>query len=97
VHAELARDIVNAAYLRGDFVLSSGARSSYYFYRYLFETRPSILRRIAASFAERIPSETDRIAGPELGGVALAAALSLTVGLPAGARVGPASALRLVT
>jgi orotate phosphoribosyltransferase len=80
--AELARDIFNAAYLRGDFVLSSGARSSYYFDKYLFETRPSILRRIATSFAERIPPETDRIAGPELGGVALATALSLAVGLP---------------
>lgn len=82
LHAELARDIVNAAYLRGDFVLSSGTRSSYYFDKYLFETRPSILRRIAAAFAERIPPETDRIAGPELGGVALAAAVSLAVGLP---------------
>jgi len=80
--AELARDIVNAAYLRGEFVLSSGAKSSYYFDKYLFETRPTILRRIAASFAERLPAETDRIAGPELGGVALAAALSLTAGLP---------------
>jgi orotate phosphoribosyltransferase len=80
--SELARDIVNAAYLRGDFVLSSGARSSYYFDKYLFETRPSILRRIASEFAERIPPGTDRIAGPELGGVALAAALSLTAGLP---------------
>jgi orotate phosphoribosyltransferase len=81
-NAELARDIVNSAYLRGDFVLSSGVRSSYYFDKYLFETRPSILRRIAASFAERIPPETDRIAGPELGGVALAVALSLAIGLP---------------
>jgi orotate phosphoribosyltransferase len=81
-HAELARDIVNAAYLRGDFVLSSGARSTYYFDKYLFETRPSILRRIAAEFAERLPPETKRVAGPELGGVALAAAVSLASGLP---------------
>jgi orotate phosphoribosyltransferase len=81
-HAELAQDIVNSAYLRGEFILSSGARSSFYFDKYLFETRPSILRRIASAFAELIPPETDRIAGPELGGVALAAALSLQVGLP---------------
>ena len=79
---ELARDIVSAAYLRGDFVLSSGARSHYYFDKYLFETRPSILRRIAAALAEMVPPQTDRIAGPELGGVALAAALSLEIGIP---------------
>jgi orotate phosphoribosyltransferase len=79
---ELGRDIVSAAYLRGDFVLSSGARSSYYFDKYLFETRPSILRRVASALADLVPSDADRIAGPELGGVALATALSLMIGLP---------------
>jgi len=79
---ELGRDIMSAAYLRGDFVLSSGARSSYYFDKYLFETRPSILRRVATALADMISPDTDRIAGPELGGVALATALSLETGLP---------------
>lgn len=79
---ELARDIVGAAYLRGDFVLSSGVRSTYYFDKYLFETRPSILRRIASLCVELVPSTVDRIAGPELGAVALATALSLESGLP---------------
>lgn len=80
--AELARDIVSAAYLRGDFVLSSGARSRFYFDKYLFETKPTILRRIASLLAERVPADVDRIAGPELGAVALTAALSLEAGLP---------------
>lgn len=80
--AELARDVVGAAYLRGDFVLSSGARSHYYFDKYLFETKPGILRRVASFLAELVPPQTDRIAGPELGAVALATALSLEVGLP---------------
>ncbi len=80
--AELARDIVGAAYLRGDFVLSSGQRSHYYFDKYLFETKPSVLRRVASFLAELVPPHTDRIAGPELGAVALATALSLEVGLP---------------
>lgn len=80
--AELGRDIVGAAYLRGEFILSSGGRSSYYFDKYLFETRPGILRRIATFLGELIPPHTDRIAGPELGAVALATALSLEVGLP---------------
>lgn len=79
---ELARDVVGAAYLRGDFVLSSGARSDYYFDKYLFETKPSILRRVASFLAELVPPQTDRIAGTELGAVALAAALSLETGLP---------------
>jgi orotate phosphoribosyltransferase len=80
--AELGRDLVSAAFLRGDFVLSSGTRSRYYFDKYLFETRPNILRRIASLLAEMVPARVDRIAGPELGGVALATALSLEVELP---------------
>lgn len=79
---ELARDIVSAAYLRGDFLLSSGARSSFYFDKYLFETKPTVLRRIASLLAERVPAGVDRLAGPELGAVALAAAVSLATGLP---------------
>lgn len=80
--AELARDIVSSAHMRGDFVLSSGARSRFYFDKYLFETKPTILRRIASLLAERVPADVDRIAGPELGAVALSAALSLETGLP---------------
>lgn len=79
---ELARDIVSAAYLRGDFLLSSGARSNFYFDKYLFETKPTVLRRIASLLAERIPASVDRLAGPELGAVALATAVSLATGLP---------------
>jgi orotate phosphoribosyltransferase len=80
--AELARDLTSAAYLRGDFVLSSGQRSNYYFDKYLFETKPGILRRVATFMAEMLPPQTDRIAGTELGAVALAAARSLETGLP---------------
>lgn len=79
---ELGRDLTNAAYLRGDFVLSSGKKSTYYFDKYLFETKPSILRRLATYLAEMIPPRVDRVAGPELGGVALATAVSLETGLP---------------
>lgn len=79
---ELARDLVGAAYLRGEFVLSSGTTSNYYFDKYLFETKPGILRRIASFLAELVPPQTDRIAGTELGAVALATALSLETGLP---------------
>jgi orotate phosphoribosyltransferase len=81
----LARALVEHAYLEGDFVLRSGRRSRYYLDKYRFETRPDLLRplgeRIAATVREHAPDAT-RLAGPELGAVALAAAASLESGLP---------------
>ena len=79
---QVARDLVRSAYLVGDFVLSSGRRSRYYFDKYLFETKPHILGPLGRLLAEQIPPDTDRIAGPELGAVALAAATSLALGIP---------------
>jgi orotate phosphoribosyltransferase len=79
---QVARDMVRHAYLVGDFVLSSGRRSRYYFDKYLFETKPHILRPLARLLASEIPPDTDRIAGPELGAVALAAAASLETDIP---------------
>jgi orotate phosphoribosyltransferase len=83
--AELRRALVEHAYLEGDFVLRSGKRSRYYLDKYRFETRPDILRalgvRIAAEVAAHAPDAT-RLAAPELGAVALAAAASLESGLP---------------
>jgi len=82
---ELRRALVEHAYLEGDFVLRSGRRSKYYLDKYRFETRPDILRalglRIAAEVAAHAPDAT-RLAAPELGAVALAAAASLESGLP---------------
>jgi len=80
--AALGRDLVAAAYLEGDFALASGRRSKYYFDKYLFETKPELLSRLAELLADSVPPETDRLAGPELGAVALAAAVSLRTGLP---------------
>ncbi len=79
---QVARDLVSNAYLVGDFVLSSGRRSRYYFDKYLFETKPNILRPLARLLAAQIPTGVDRIAGPELGAVALAAAASLETDIP---------------
>jgi orotate phosphoribosyltransferase len=81
--AELGQDVVAAAYLKGRFVLRSGAVSSYYFDKYMLTTRPAILRRIAEALAAMVPPEADRLAGPELGAVPLATAISLEFGLPA--------------
>ena len=79
---QLARQMVEAAYLEGDFLLASGRRSRYYFDKYRFETRPDLLGPVAALIAELVPDGTDRIAGPELGAVALAAATSLASDMP---------------
>jgi orotate phosphoribosyltransferase len=82
---ELKVALREAAYLEGDFVLRSGRRSRYYLDKYRFETRPDILAalgdRIAAAVAEHDGAAV-RLAGPELGAVALAAAGSLASGLP---------------
>jgi orotate phosphoribosyltransferase len=83
--AELKLALREAAYLEGDFVLRSGTRSRYYLDKYRFETRPDILaalgERIAHAVKEFEP-DAARLAGPELGAVALAAAGSLASGLP---------------
>ena len=82
---ELAGGIREHAYLEGDFVLRSGRRSRYYLDKYRFETRPDLLaplgESIAAAVAEHEPDAV-RLAAPELGAVALAAAASLAGGLP---------------
>ena len=79
---ELARRIAEVALLRGEFTLRSGRKSNYYLDKYLFETQPDILKELGRMFAERIPADVDRIAGPELGAIALAAAASMASGKP---------------
>lgn len=80
--AELARRIRQSAYLRGDFTLRSGRKSNVYLDKYLFETQPDILAALGRAFAEHVTPQTTRIAGAELGGVALAAAASMAAGRP---------------
>jgi orotate phosphoribosyltransferase len=80
---ELAKAIKDAAYLEGDFVLSSGKRSKYYLDKWRFETKPELLREIAGALADLLPDPAPgRVAGVELGGVPLAVALSLHTGIP---------------
>ena len=82
---ELAAAIREHAWLEGDFLLRSGRRSSYYLDKYRFETRPELLAalgdHLAAAVAEHEPDAV-RIAAPALGAVVLAAAASLSSGLP---------------
>jgi orotate phosphoribosyltransferase len=81
---ELGKLVKEAALLKGEFTLRSGRKSNYYFDKYLFETRPDILEPLAKEIAKLLPplDSFDRIAGPELGAVALATALSLEIKKP---------------
>ncbi len=78
----LAAEIAKVAMLRGTFTLRSGKTSHYYLDKYLFSTRPEILRDLGALFAARIPAGTSRLAGAELGGIPLVSAASMASGLP---------------
>ena len=80
--AVFAQALKAAAFLEGDFTLRSGRKSKYYLDKYLFETDPSLLREIARRFAKFVTPAIHRIAGAELGAVALAAATALETGKP---------------
>jgi orotate phosphoribosyltransferase len=83
--AELAGLLREHALLEGDFVLRSGRRSSYYLDKYRFETRPDLLKELGERIATRVRESSPdarRLAGPELGAVALAASASLAGSLP---------------
>ncbi len=79
---QLGKDIVKAAYLEGDFLLSSGQRSKYYLDKYRFSTQPKLLKPIAVGLAALLPANLEILAGVELGAVPLVTALSLETGLP---------------
>ena len=50
----LGERLVTASLLKGDFLLSSGKRSTYYFDKYLFETKPDLLRDVSTALPEEI-------------------------------------------
>ena len=84
--ADASRDLVSrlveASELRGDFVLSSGRRSSVYFDKFLFLTSPGLLRELAHEVAGLVPVGVDHLAAPEGAATLLVAAVSLETGLP---------------
>ena len=57
--------------------------SNHYFDKYCFESDPRLLRRIAEALVDSVPTNTQVLAGLELGGVPLATMLSQVTGLPA--------------
>lgn len=88
-HAELAKLIAQACILHGTFTLRSGRVSNYYIDKYLFSTRPELLKPLGQLFALRIIElgkavgvPVIRLAGAELGGIPLVTVASLATGLP---------------
>lgn len=79
---ELATQIFQTAYLRGEFKLRSGQISNEYFDKYRFESDPLILDEIARNLAPLVPKGTQLLAGLEMGGIPIATALSLRTGIP---------------
>ncbi len=80
---DLARDIDACCRLTGSFTLRSGQVASEYFDKYLFESDPILLGRIADAMVPLIPEGTELLGGLELGGVPIATAVSARTGLPA--------------
>lgn len=77
----LADRIYERARLTGEFRLRSGATSSEYFDKYLFESDPRLLREIAEELVSLLPAGVELLAGLELGGVPLAVVVSQVSGL----------------
>ncbi|MCW2842998.1 MAG: pyrE 2 [Nocardioides sp.] len=80
---DLARDIDACCRLSGEFTLRSGQVSSEYFDKYLFESDPQLLARVARQMVDLVPGDTDLLGGLELGGIPIVTALSSLTGHPA--------------
>jgi orotate phosphoribosyltransferase len=72
----------NNVFKKGDFVLSSGKKSNYYIDMKKAITNPEILSTIAKLITEKIDNDINKVAGPALGAVPIATAISLRSKLP---------------
>jgi orotate phosphoribosyltransferase len=81
--AALARDIDAHCRLTGTFTLRSGQVASEYFDKYLFETDPDLLARVAAAMVPLVPGDTHLLGGLEMGGIPIVTVLSAQSRLPA--------------
>lgn len=81
--SDLARRIYQTAHITGEFTLRSGATSTEYFDKYLFEANPLLLKDIAAALVPLVDPEAEALAGLEMGGIPIVTMLSQMTGLPA--------------
>jgi orotate phosphoribosyltransferase len=79
----LARDVDARCRLTGEFTLRSGQLATEYFDKYLFETDPDLLARVASAMVPLVPEATDLLGGLEMGGIPIVTVLSAQSRLPA--------------
>src|SRR5437763_17117872 len=79
---DLARRLLEASEPHGDFVLTSGKRSTVYFDKFRFLADPALLRDVAAAVRELVPEGVTHLASPEGAATLLLSAVSLETGLP---------------
>jgi len=79
----LAQDIDATCRLTGEFTVRSGQVVSEYFDKYLFESQPRLLRRVAEAMVPLLPADAELLGGLELGGVPIATTVSSLTGMPA--------------
>jgi len=79
----LARDVDARCRLTGEFTLRSGQVAGEYFDKYLFETDPDLLARVASAMVPLLPAGTDLLGGLEMGGIPIVTVLSAQSRLPA--------------
>lgn len=79
----LARDIDARCRLTGEFTLRSGQVASEYFDKYLFETDPDLLARVASAMGPLLPDGTDLLGGLEMGGIPIVTVVSAQSRIPA--------------
>lgn len=77
---ELARDIDGCCRLTGEFTLRSGQQATTYFDKYLFESDPTLLSRVARQMVQLLPDDVDLLGGLELGGIPIATMVSSLTG-----------------
>ncbi len=80
---ELGQKIYNSSHITGEFLLRSGQISNEYFDKYKFESDPELLKAIAKELSNKVDSDTEILAGLEMGGIPIATAISFENGMPA--------------
>lgn len=79
---DLAKEIYNVSNIKGEFLLRSGQISNEYFDKYLFESKPGLLREIGIQMKSLLPDKFDVLAALEMGGIPVATVISLETGYP---------------
>ena len=83
----LARDVDARCRLTGEFTLRSGQVAGEYFDKYLFETDPALLARVAAQMEPLLPADVDLpghlLGRLEMGGIPIVTVVSAKSRIPA--------------